>query len=212
MASGVAQRGRGLPEVGEPQIAWGAGLQRLTAAQGAREGGCTNPDPGRTLLLTGNRQMLSEAGGRREKLSRTPREGARAHGSHFLLRFVIIKIYHKTLWHICPFPLRGRGTGRLGQSGLHRTAALAAAWGGQKWLPGGHARPWAGTEPGTRRAAAGGESHSLPCIQQSSGTWEGERKTENGGGREKTKTKTKIKQNKEGKLSLFCHPFPIRWR
>lgn len=60
-------------------MAWGAGLQRLTAAQGAREGGCTNPDPGRTLLLTGNWQMPSEAGGCREKQRGSARPRGKEH-------------------------------------------------------------------------------------------------------------------------------------
>jgi len=187
----------------------------LTATQGPWVSGCTNPDPEQPsaprippspccLQATGRCHLRLKATGSSDGAQPDPegrRSAACAHGSHFLLMFVIIKIYHKTLWHICPFLLRGRGT-QTEQAPSHSCSGCSvgkpetAPW--RKLAPLGWDR--------ARDALSNGwaQRGSLPCIQQSSGAWEGERKTE-------SKEKKKI-QNKEGRLSLFCHPFWIQWR
>lgn len=70
----------------------------------------------------------------------------------FLLRFVIIKIYHKKSWLICPFTLWGR---RLARRVLRHCPA------GRRLLP-GDALPRQGQSPGCTEQRLGMEAPAVP--------------------------------------------------
>lgn len=145
------QRGHRLPDT-ELQICTRSGEQgcnALAAALGPLGGGAQIQGNSSQLsaprippATRGHPQVPPEAGDSGRSAGAEPdpegrRSAACAHSRHCLLRFVIIKIDRKTSWHICPFPVRGRG--------LHGTAVAGPAR-----TPRGNVSPWAGTEPGTR--------------------------------------------------------------